>query len=178
MNTEWEKKFFGAVVHAYKDVYECSVENVNGKDLLNIGFVFRDDDGEFGYDGTVTVNDNGNTASVSLFIVLRDSVPEEKAGDVIRLVSLFNSSISIGSFGYIEEDGYVYFRCAYNVIPKDKQEYYESAFRTLNETSRTAVLSAIEADDYLEDLISGESTLDELIAEDACILQDYEQTEE
>ena len=109
-----------------------------------------------------------------ILIVFRDGIPEEKSADAVKMVSYLNSAITIGFFGIFEDSGCVYFNCTFNVIAKDEVKYYESALRVFNETAKTAVVSVDEADEYLERFISGEATLDELIAEDIAIIQEIE----
>lgn len=174
MNNVWEKRFFECIKSVYEEKFEISEETIEGREALNIIFDLGDDSTP--YEGTVTVDENeeDDTAAVNLLMVFRDGIPEEKSVDAVKMVSYFNSAITMGFFGIFEDTGCVYFNCTFNVIAKDDAAYYESAVKVLNETAKTAFVSVEEADEYLERFISGEATLDELIAEDIAIIQEIE----
>ena len=176
MNNDWQKRFFESLKSVYKDKLEIIEEKIDGKDTLNIILGDGSDDGALPYDCSVTVDDNedNGTACVELLMMFRDGIPAEKINGAIKLVSCFNSAITIGFFGLIEDTGSVYFNCAFNVIAKDEVKYYTSAVRVFGETARIAVVSVEEADEYLERFVSGETSLDELIAEDVAIIQEIE----
>ena len=174
MNNVWKKRFFECIKSVYEEKFEISEETIEGREALNIIFDLGDDSTP--YEGTVTVDENeeDDTAAVNLLMVFRDGIPEEKSVDAVKMVSYFNSAITIGFFGIFEDTGCVYFNCTFNVIAKDDAAYYESAVKVLNETAKTAFAAVEEADEYLERFISGEATLDELIAEDIAIIQEIE----
>ncbi len=174
MNNVWEKRFFECIKSVYEEKFEITEETIEGRDALNIVFDLGDDSISYECMVTVDTNEDDDTAAVNILFVFRDSIPEEKSADVVKMICHFNSAITIGFFGFFDDTGCVYFNCTFNVIAKDDTAYYESAIKVFNETAKTAFVSVEEADEYLERLISGEATLDELIAEDIAIIQEIE----
>ena len=119
-------------------------------------------------DCTITISHPGEDfTAIQMLISIFVELDEKTTADAASLLPVMNSALSIGNFGVIRDEGYLYYNYAFLTNGMSDEGVLLSAAAALSIISDTAA----EGIDILLPLINGEKDVDEIRNEDIVIAQ-------
>jgi len=168
VSKEFEKELFDETEAFFSSRgTEVFYDEIEGKNVLVMEY--GDDGSPVPADCTVSViePDEGCTAVNIMFTLL----PGPAAGasdDIEILLPLLNKYLTIGSFGFINETGYLYFSCSFIV---DENEEIINTMKLFLSTWEAAFDTSREGLEILLPVINGDVPAGSLTEDEATIIQ-------
>ena len=147
--------------------FDPELTDIDGREALEVTFTPSQEDAPMECTVTVTHPEESTTAVQILFSLFED-LPLSLTLDCIPFLCRFNTEIGSGSFGAMEETGFVYFSSAFVAdYLSDK-----NVLLSLSAEMDVLLLLAFRGRGLLLPLVEGTVTKEELQRQDPVLLQD------